>query len=121
MFEETSAASQIREAAANTMTGLVEQFTRQSSAINRNHIRIEQVHVATQGHKLLANLADRRPVVLPEIRDFLEVRLQPSRQPDEFQIASAVARQPPRRLVLVEISADIKPQHPPPEENRGDP
>ena len=32
MFEETSAASQIREAAANTMTGLVEQFTRQSSA-----------------------------------------------------------------------------------------
>ena len=64
------------------------------AAINRDHVPIKQIHVATQSHKLLAHLADRRAVILAEVGNRLEVRLQPTRQPNQLQVTTAFTFQP---------------------------
>jgi len=67
--------------------------------------------VAAESDELLAQLADRRTVVLAEVGDRLEVRPQPAGQPDELEIPAAFALQPPRRLRLVQVAVEIDPQN----------
>ena len=71
------------------------------ATIYGDQVPVQQIDVATQHDELLADLADRRAVVLAEVSNRLEVRLQPARQPDEFQVATTLPLQPPRRLDLV--------------------
>jgi hypothetical protein len=83
----------------------------EAAAVDRDEAGVQQPDVATESHELLAHLADRRTVVLPEIGDRLEVRPQAARQPDELQVPAAFALQPPRRLDLVQIAVEVDPKH----------
>ena len=78
------------------------------AAVDGNELRVEQVDVAIQRDELAADLSDRWPVILAEVRDGFEVGLQLTQQPDQFKIASAFPFQAARRLNLVEIAVEIK-------------
>jgi hypothetical protein len=67
----------------------------------------EQVQVPAQHHKLPTHAPDRLAVVLPKVRNRLEVRCQPSREPDQLDVALALALQSPARLDPVQIPVDV--------------
>ena len=77
------------------------------AAIDRNERIAEQVQVPAEHHKLSAHPLDRRPIVLAEIRHDLEVRRQPSGQPNQFHIAQGFPLQTPAGLDPVQIPVDV--------------
>ena len=65
-------------------------------AVNGHQFGAEQIEPARQEVEVLAQRLERLAVVLAEVGNRFEVRLQPARQPDEFQVATALAFQPTR-------------------------
>ena len=57
--------------------------------------------------ELPAHLPDGRAVVLAEVRYGLEVRRQPSGQPDQLHVSLRLALQAPARLDAVQIPVDV--------------
>jgi hypothetical protein len=57
--------------------------------------------------ELTAGRPDRRAVVLPEVRNGLEVRRQALRQPHHLDIALALPLQPTARSDLVDVAIDV--------------
>ena len=87
------------------LTQLLAQFTArvilglgvdrlEPAAIDSDDVTVQQVHIAAQGNKLLAHLADCRAVIFAEVSNRLEVRLQPTRQPNQLQVTPAFTFQP---------------------------
>jgi hypothetical protein len=64
--------------------------------------------ISRQIDKASADLSDRRPVVLAEVRDHLVVGHQPAKQPNDFEIAPGLAFQATARLHAVEIAVDVE-------------
>src|SRR5262249_43633153 len=58
-------------------------------------------------NKLFAGRTDSRAIVLAEIRDRLEVRRQPARQPHHLEIAPRLPFQSSARLNPIEIAVKI--------------
>jgi hypothetical protein len=58
------------------------------AAINGNNIAIQQFDVPAQGNKLLTDLTDGWTIILPEVGNCLEARLQPACQPDRAKCNS---------------------------------
>jgi hypothetical protein len=75
--------------------------------VDRRHCIGEQVQPSTHFNKPPARRADRRTVVLAEVRDGLEVRREPSGQPDQLDIAEGLPLKPPTRYNLVNIAVNI--------------
>ena len=67
----------------------------------------EQLKAAAQHHELTADLADGLSIVLTEVGYGLEVRHQPARQPNQFDVALALPFQPTARLYPVEVAVDV--------------
>jgi hypothetical protein len=64
------------------------------AAVDRDRVAIEQVQVPAERDEAGADLADGRAVVASEVGDRLEVRREPARQPDQLEIAPALAFEP---------------------------
>jgi hypothetical protein len=67
------------------------------AAVDRHQRLLEQAELAAQQHELPARVADRHPVVAAEVGDRLEVRRQAPGQPDQLEVALALALQAPAR------------------------
>src|SRR5690625_1300172 len=77
------------------------------TAVDRDQRLREQVESTAQHDELTTYPADCRAVVLAELRDCLEIRGQPTRQPHEFNIALTFAFQPPAGLHSIQVAVDI--------------
>jgi hypothetical protein len=77
------------------------------AAIDRNARFAEQFKAAAQHHELAADLADGLAIVLAEVGYGLEVRHQAAGQPNQFDVALALALQAPARLHPIEVSVDV--------------
>jgi hypothetical protein len=77
------------------------------STVNRHYAFGEQPDLATQLDELPANPADRRAVVLPKVGNRLEIRHQPTGEPDQLDIALSFALQAPARLDAIEVAVDV--------------
>jgi hypothetical protein len=73
-------------------------------AIDRRNRLRKHTESAAQHNKLSAHGADRFTVLHAKIRQRLEIRRQPTRQPHQFQIAICLLFEPPARLDAVQIS-----------------
>src|SRR6516162_494445 len=60
-------------------------------SVNGDARLAQQIKLAAQGHEGTANLTNGLAIVLAEIRDGLEVRYQMPRQPDQLDVALALA------------------------------
>src|SRR5213082_568037 len=77
------------------------------TAVNRDARLAEEFKPPAQHHKLTADPPDGLAIVLPEVGYCLEVRHQPAGQPNQLDIALALALQAPARLHPIEISVDV--------------
>ena len=68
----------------------------------------EQIELAAQHDELAAYLADRRPIVLAEVGNGLEVRHQPSGQPHQLDVALRLALQPTAGLDAIQVAVDVE-------------
>ena len=68
----------------------------------------EQIQLAAQHDELAAHLADRRPIVLAEVGNGLEVRHQPSGQPHQLDVALRLALQPTAGLDAIQVAVDVE-------------
>jgi hypothetical protein len=73
------------------------------AAVDRNARLAEQLTASAQHHELTADLADGLAIVLPEVGYHLEVRHQAAGQPNQFDVALALALQAPARLHPIEV------------------
>ena len=64
------------------------------AAVDRDDARVKQVDVATEGDELFANLSDGRTIVPPKVGNRFEIRLETSRQSEEFEVTCALTLQP---------------------------
>src|SRR6185295_11415570 len=69
---------------------------------------LQQAEPAADLNEPRADLSDRRPVVLPEISNGLEVGRQSSEQPNDLEIATGLALKAPARMHAVEIAVDVE-------------
>ncbi len=77
------------------------------ASIDRRHGLREQPYLAAELHELAARRPDRQAVVPAEVRDRLEVRRQPSREPHQFDVPLRLPLQPPAGGDLVQIAVDV--------------
>src|SRR5450755_4036259 len=68
------------------------------AAVDSNSGLREELEVSAQHHEAAADVTYARAVVVPEVRDGLEVRRQAPRQPHHLDVALALAFQPPAAL-----------------------
>src|ERR1700730_17954391 len=66
----------------------------------------EQTQLSAQSDELAASPPDRRAIVLPEVRDGLEVRRQTPGQPHQLDIATGLTLQPAARRDLVDVAVN---------------
>jgi hypothetical protein len=78
--------------------------------VDGHQFAAEELQLSTKQGKLPAHRLDRRPVVLAEIRDRLEVGRQLAQQPEDFQVASRFGFQPPAAPHPVEVAVKVEPQ-----------
>jgi hypothetical protein len=78
------------------------------AAIDSDQRIAKQVQAPAQKHKLPAHPPDRLAIVAPEVRNRLEVRAQPPRQPDQFHITLGLAFQAAAGLYAVQIPVDVE-------------
>ena len=78
------------------------------AAIDRDAGRREQSHLAAHLDEARADFFDRRPFVLAEIGDRLEVRRQPAQEPHNLDVAASLALEPSARMHAVEITVDVE-------------
>ena len=67
----------------------------------------EQVELLAQRDELPADRMDRRPVVLAEVGNGLEVRREPAGQPHQLDVALAFPLQAPARGDAVEVTVQV--------------
>ena len=68
----------------------------------------EQIELAAEHNELTKHSAESLAIVCAEIGDGLEVRLQGTQQPDDFDVAMTFGFQPPARPHAVEITVDVE-------------
>src|ERR1700730_9669057 len=67
----------------------------------------EQTQLPAQSDELAAGPPDRRAIVLPEVRDGLEVRRQTPAQPHYLDVAMGLTLQPAARRDLVDVAVNV--------------
>ena len=67
----------------------------------------KQLHLPAQQDELAADPADRLAVVAAEVGDGLEVGHQPTREPDQLDVALRLAFEPPAGLDAVQVPVDV--------------
>ena len=77
-------------------------------AINSDQLAPVQVKVAAQPYERPKYLPEFFSIVTPELRDRLEVRRQPPKQPDRIEVAMRLRLQPPTRPNTVQIPVDVE-------------
>jgi hypothetical protein len=78
------------------------------AAVDRDERFREQAELAAQQDKLAAGGPDGRAVVTTEVGDCLEVGSQPTREPNQFEIALSLALEPPTGRNTVQVAVDIE-------------
>ena len=68
----------------------------------------EEVELAAKNDKLTADSADRLSVVLADVGNRLEVRRQPTTEPDQSEVALGFPLQAAARLDAVEIAVNVE-------------
>ena len=64
--------------------------------------------MTAQFDKSYADLLDRSPTILAEVRYRLVVRSEPASQPHYLDIAPSLTLKPPARLNPIEITVDVE-------------
>ena len=77
------------------------------AAIDRDAGLREQSHLAAHLDEARADFFDRRPIVLAEIGNRLEVRRQPAQEPHNLDVAARLALEPPRRPVYLQVPTNL--------------
>jgi hypothetical protein len=79
-------------------------------AVDGHQFPAEKIQVAAEQVKLAEDGLESPGVILPKIRNGLEVGLQLAQQPEHFEFAPAGTLQRPAGADLVEVTPEIKPQ-----------
>ena len=77
------------------------------AAVDSHSALREELQLPAQHHEATADVADARAVVMPEVRNRLEVRRQTPRQPHQLDVALALVLQPPAALHAVQVPIDV--------------
>ena len=77
------------------------------AAIDRNDRLGEQIELAAQHDEFATDVADRFAIVLAEVGNRLEVRHQPTGQPDQLNVALRFALQATAGLDPVEVAVEV--------------
>ena len=77
------------------------------AAIDRNDRLGEQIELAAQHDEFATDVADRLAIVLAEVGNRLEVRHQPTGQPDQLDVAMCFPLQATARLNPIEVTVDV--------------
>ena len=91
-----------REVAARVVHAL------DAGAIDRHQLAAVEVEFAAKPDEVAKHLPERVPVVAPEVRDRLEVGLEPAQQPDHFKIAVRLGLQAATRTDAVQVTVDVQ-------------
>jgi hypothetical protein len=79
-----------------------------AGAVDSQQLTAEQVELPTEEHEGPKHRPEGGTVVTPESGNGLEVRLQPSEQPDHLDVAVRLGYQAPARAHPVEIAVDVE-------------
>ena len=80
----------------------------QPGPIDGEQFSSEQVQFAAEEHELTEDGLEGVPVVLPKIRNGLEVGSQATQQPHHFQIARGLRLEPPAGAHPIDVSINVE-------------